>query len=174
MNIKIKPCVGCGFCCLQAKCQAAIRLYGPSGTCKSLIWNDNEKRYFCDLMLLPGKIGEKYKEELYAGEGCCSSLNSWRNDIKNRTPIEVKHHFKSLDKVFQMFLKSFSKQFISGDSIVLTVLDFENEMRKDGLSEEEIINIKKSVIYHISNSRSNKYDSFLGKVNFAHEKKNRD
>ena len=86
-DLKVKPCVGCGFCCITAKCSAGQRLYPSAKTCPALLWSDEKNRYYCDLMSLPGNIGFEYRKELYAGEGCCAGLNSWRNDIKNRTKI---------------------------------------------------------------------------------------
>jgi hypothetical protein len=40
-------------------------------------------RYVCTLMLDPVE-GEKFRRELFAGDGCCAPLNCWRDDVRNR------------------------------------------------------------------------------------------
>jgi hypothetical protein len=74
------PCVGCGFCCRQAKCTHALhhayRLgYGRLGLeedCPFLVFRDG--RHWCGLVLDEAVD----TEDLWIGEGCCSSLNSER------------------------------------------------------------------------------------------------
>jgi len=79
---KIKKCVGCGYCCIKAKCATSERLYPNAKTCPQLHWQRD--RYVCGLMLLPGMEGETHRRELAADEGCSSGLNSWRKDIRRR------------------------------------------------------------------------------------------
>jgi hypothetical protein len=82
----IKPCIGCGFCCVQAMCVAGRYLHpelDDQVVCPELHWNG--QRHVCLLMEQPGIAGERYRQGLYAGEGCCSNLNSWRREpLKNR------------------------------------------------------------------------------------------
>ena len=79
---KFKKCVGCGYCCIKAKCVASERLYPNAKICPQLKWLGD--RYICGLMTLPGSTGEFYRRELAANEGCSSGLNSWRQDIRRR------------------------------------------------------------------------------------------
>lgn len=69
------PCVGCSFCCVKAPCALSVELYKGKEPCPALYWNGT--MYRCGLAPLFG-------EELAIGAGCSSSLNSWRQDIKER------------------------------------------------------------------------------------------
>jgi hypothetical protein len=87
----MKKCVGCGYCCIKAKCAGSQRLYPDAKICPQLHWQGD--RYFCGLMFLPGIEGATYRKELAAGEGCYSGLNSWRKDVcrrdgKEKTPYD--------------------------------------------------------------------------------------
>jgi hypothetical protein len=56
----------------------AIGLHGLDGVrdgCPSLEWDG--ARYRC-------KEAEEFSERLYIGIGCCSPLNSWRQDVHLR------------------------------------------------------------------------------------------
>ena len=79
-GVWVKPCVGCGYCCITANCGAF-----STPECPALIWDQDKQRHFCKLCLLPGKIGKDFRDSLYIGKGCCSNLNTWRNNIINRT-----------------------------------------------------------------------------------------
>jgi len=147
---------------MKAKCGAALRLYSSAEICPALIWNDN--RYICNLMTLPGKIGEGYREELYAGEGCCSGLNSWRFDVKKRE-TQKEETLKNLDPMFQMFLRALGSEMISGDTLFFIVTNFEDQLKLKGISDKEIFDIKKLVIHHIKNNRNKMFDSFIGEFN---------
>jgi hypothetical protein len=160
-GIKVKPCVGCGFCCIKSKCAAGQRLYKSSDICNALIWSEKENRYHCDLMQLPGILGETYREELYAGEGCCAGLNSWRQNVIKRTDVK-EDKINNLDPLFQAFLRSMGREMISGDALFLMISGFESELEKKMIPKNEIDEIKKLIIYHIKNSRNTKFDSFIG------------
>lgn len=84
-GILVSLCVGCGFCCIKGRCGASLEKDPPTPICPSLIWNEKDKRHYCNLCLKPGEKGEFYRKNLYIKAGCCSNLNSWRNDVKNRT-----------------------------------------------------------------------------------------
>lgn len=77
---KLYPCVGCGYCCNQARCAVSFEAedkhykdpfeaLGEPKKCPYLFFS--EGRYWCH-------IADKYKTALAIGEGCCSSLNSTR------------------------------------------------------------------------------------------------
>lgn len=83
-GVQPKPCVGCGFCCNKAPCALASSLgLAKDGKCKELLWASG--RYWCGLMLDAPKVDDRdenwYKRHLCAGEGCCSPLNSIRQEI---------------------------------------------------------------------------------------------
>lgn len=68
-------CRGCGYCCYEATCSLGVNLFGTTHPCPALIW-DGEK-YRC-------KLANDFEDALYIGSGCCSSLNSWRKEVKER------------------------------------------------------------------------------------------
>lgn len=87
----VSPCVGCGYCCITSPCLAGIRYFvSKKGKeikdfikgCPGLKWND--KRYICELTLLPDEKGEEFRKELCIGAGCSSDLNNWRKNVKKR------------------------------------------------------------------------------------------
>ncbi len=160
-ELKVFTCVGCGFCCTKAKCAAGQRLYPSADICPALIWSEKDNRYFCNLMLLPGNIGLEYRKELYVGAGCCSNLNSWRKDIKNRTKIEKKE-ISSLDPLFQKFLHHLGKEFISSDCFYLALYGLQGELISEGNAIEETKNLMKLIQHNFKNSRSKFNEEFMG------------
>ena len=76
-------CVGSGLCCLKAQCVRSVMIHGAQERCPELDWNG--ARYVCKLMQLPDPEGAFYRDDLYAGAGCCMPLfNDWRRDVKFR------------------------------------------------------------------------------------------
>jgi len=75
----MKPdCVGCGYCCLTAPCLVAVLrgvVLKHGVRCPYLYWGGT--RYWC------GLAGTMWWE-LDLEEGCCSSLNTWRKDVRFR------------------------------------------------------------------------------------------
>ena len=162
LDYLIHPCVGCGFCCIKGKCEAGQRLYPSADPCPALIWDKIKNRYLCNLMTLPGNIGLLYRLELYAGEGCCCNLNTWRKDIKNRTSSDIKEELFSLDPLFQKFLHYLSKEFISSDIIYLCLSGLKNELIKDGIKPDQAKKIVNLINHKIKSSRSKMSESFMG------------
>jgi hypothetical protein len=160
-DIKFYKCVGCGFCCIQAKCAAGQRLYPSADVCPALTWSDSDNRYFCDLMTIPGKIGFEYRQELYEGAGCCSNLNSWRNDVKNRSKIK-KEEICSLDPIFQKFLHQLGREFMSSDCFYLALYGLQGELISEGNDIEETKNLMKLIQHNFKNSRSKFNEEFMG------------
>lgn len=78
-----KPCVGCGWCCLHDPCSESHRKYGYTKRCPDLLWDEENTRYICRLMLDPA-YSEKVRESQHEGQGCYAPLNDWRKDVKNR------------------------------------------------------------------------------------------
>jgi len=159
--MKIDECIGCGFCCFKAKCGAAVRLYTSAEVCPALEWNEDRKRYICMLMQLPGNLGEIYRKELYAEEGCCMNLNSWRKDVQKRREIEWKHKGVVIPKIFQMFLASLGREWISQDALYLTVLRFQQDLIKDGYVEAEAKEIGKLIAHYLKSNRPSMVESFM-------------
>lgn len=166
-GIKVKPCVGCGCCCIKARCSTSLRIwpYVKENECPGLIWDNEQNRYICKLAAMTGPKGIEYRAELYIGDGCCMSMNSWRTDIQPRRkcdttePEIVKY---TLDKIFAAFLRSLAGNFISGDVISLTCFGMAHTLEQQGMSKEEIQAIMKEIVYHFSNSRSHFQENFMG------------
>jgi hypothetical protein len=78
-----RRCVGCGYCCIKVPCAQSLHTWGKRD-CPALVWNG--KRYICE------KAGQW--SELYIGEGCCASLNTWRLDVRNRDDLRGKHEYE--------------------------------------------------------------------------------
>ena len=78
----VMECVGCGYCCLKAPCAIGAHFHRikPGDRCPSLRWLEAERRYVCRLPFRD----RKYYDLLGIGEGCSSSLNDWRKDVKER------------------------------------------------------------------------------------------
>jgi len=156
-----KECVGCGYCCVKAPCPIALRIYGNGITkCPELIWNGT--RHICRLCTLPLPLGNEYRKELSVGEGCCSSLNTWRTNIINRIPVEFKPT-NVLTSEFQDFLFALGTQsFISGDAIWLTIWSFKKMLLKRGYNKEEVETIGEQVNFYIKQNKPSFVESLMG------------
>ena len=153
-------CIGCGFCCLQAKCTVAVRLYPAASVCPELIWSDKDNRHNCGLMQLPGPVGIAYREELHAGAGCCSNLNTWRKDVRDRTAKTTEP--LTLDPTFQLFLNVLGKQWIGGDMLALTMLGFIGALVDRGLESSKATDIGNLALAYIENNRTTSMKNFMG------------
>lgn len=125
-DYKPRVCTGCGFCCRKAPCAVAQRVYGPVTQCPGLKWTGSQ--YRCDLMCKPGDIGARYREELYAGAGCCSPLNS---DRRNIPPPASGVPGSPLSKQTQALLRCMARAFMSGDQLWLTIEGASKDLGKD-------------------------------------------
>ena len=158
----MKQCVGCGFCCLKAPCEASVRLYKGAEQCPQLIWTGPVNRYLCGLMTLPEPLGESYRKELYANTGCCSGLNSWRNDVKNRHHNISDPYQNPIPQMLQIFLKCWAREFISSDVIVLVLSSFIEDLKKANYSEKEIELIKPRILHYVKENRQSYIKEFMG------------
>lgn len=68
-------CRGCGFCCHEATCSLGVSLFGTTHPCPALFWNG--EMYRC-------RLADDFGDTLYTGSGCCSPLNSWRKEVRER------------------------------------------------------------------------------------------
>lgn len=73
-------CRGCGYCCHEATCSLGVSLFGSAYPCPALFWNG--EMYQCKV--LSSWHSEDFADRLYIGSGCCSPLNSWRKEVKER------------------------------------------------------------------------------------------
>jgi len=159
-----KPCVGCGYCCHTAPCGVSVRIYGNGiEKCPELIWKDN--RYSCRLMGLPGKQGEHYREELYAGEGCCSGLNDWRQNVKNRgIEIEKESSIPEIPEVMQTLLRRMAGDpfLLTSDNVYLLCSGFKSDLVKEGWTKEASIEFVKNMKHIMYEHRCQVTENFMG------------
>lgn len=89
----VRPCVGCGFCCMRSPCgvwtepvKRAMEEGWKDG-CPELTYKDG--RHWCGAILRMETESAKslLKARLSVGAGCCAGLNSWRREkpILDRT-----------------------------------------------------------------------------------------
>lgn len=77
LDVEPRPCVGCGYCCRQARCILGALVHGPGTDCPSLV--KVEGRWRC--RHVHEAEGEHLKFlylQLHIGAGCCSPLNTDR------------------------------------------------------------------------------------------------
>jgi hypothetical protein len=130
VKAKDAECVGCGYCCRKAPCAVANRVYGNGLTeCPALSWDEDQKRYFCELCLIPTQMGVDFKKELSVGEGCCSPLfNTERENI--RPPEGFKRPV--IDKQLRAMLHCMGKGLgFSGDALWLLIHATAKELGED-------------------------------------------
>jgi hypothetical protein len=159
-EIKTVPCVGCGFCCRKGPCELATQfnIWRPpeNGGCRSLKWDGTKWR--CTLVTLR----PEYAEMLYAGEGCCCSLNTDRRHIP--TPDDVRgvsciNPVTAVDwkKALRSFVRGMAGSFVSGDAVYLAILSMKRDLTPDEF------NIVAEEIAHAYKQNTSKFsDGFIG------------
>jgi len=160
--MQVKQCVGCGFCCMKTPCDASRRLYKGATVCPQLEWSEKNSRYICGLMVIPGQLGQDYRQELHCGAGCCSGLNTWRLDVKQRSPDLNRTALNPLPEIMQIFLRSLAKEFISTDSIYLAICNMQAELQRREYAEEEIQIITKNIEHAFTTNRTSFNEDFMG------------
>lgn len=164
-GVKIKECVGCGYCCITARCCTSLRIwpFTKGNECPGLFWKG--ERYICKLAAMDGPKGAEYRSELFVGAGCCANLNTWRNEIIPRRdcdfeqPKAIKY---TLDKAFVAFLHALSRGFMNSDALFLACFGMAHTLNEQGVSEEEIEAITKEIVYHFSENRPRFQAEFMG------------
>ena len=155
-------CVGCGYCCMKTPCDASRRLYGNIKECPQLLWDEDKSRYICGLMMIAGPVGDGYREELYAGAGCCCGLNSWRKDVKKRSRDATSYGRIPIPPMFQAFLKAYGAEpFIGSDLTSLIMGSFQANLKMLEYSEEDIEYIMRNVVHYITSNKSSKFEGFM-------------
>ncbi len=154
-------CIGCGFCCLQTKCWVGHRVHRGDGPCPSLEWDG--ERHNCKLMQIPGKLGEGYRNELHAGAGCCSGLNSWRNEpLRDRIPVPKQSYSNPIPSIMQKFLQALGSEMISSDKMYFVCSKFKENLIKDGVPEDDAKAITSKAVAYILENRSKFNTEFMG------------
>ena len=158
---RVKECVGCGYCCIKAPCEVELRIYGRGlSTCPELKWDGT--RYLCNLCT-KDILGPEYRKELYIGAGCCSNLNSWRKEVKPRRKEDIpEQKYIAIDPIFQIFLHVLGKEWISGDTLALTMFSFVDELKKLNYEKTHAEQITQSVVHYLKGQRSNFVNEFMG------------
>ena len=132
-------CIGCGYCCLKAKCIAGARLYGVSdNTCEALVFDEKDQRHKCKLVMFGNSLSDHYKNELHIGEGCCSSMNTWRKEpIQNRIPkIYVTPQQTPLHPTLKILLECIGSDFTStSERKVLMLMKFKHQLLHTGMDD---------------------------------------
>ena len=114
-------------------------------------------------MTLSGIIGESYRKELYAGEGCCMNLNTWRIEpLQDRTKKVSTTINNPLPSMMQLFITSLAKEFISSDKMSLILGGFRMRLEKNGYSKEESKNIVNRCIDIFNKQRTSHMKGFMG------------
>lgn len=165
-----RPCVGCGFCCIKAPCELAVGIYGNGITeCPALVWSKEKGRYLCDLVGKGNLVSALNEKRLYIGDGCCCGMNSWRNEVipRREKDMEAAGLPMSLPPIFQLFLAGLGKEWtISGDKLFFVFSNFRALLIKNmGYSHEDATEIANLAIHYTTQSRSGKFDSFMGSSN---------
>ena len=76
-GLMIKPCIGCGYCCLKAPCTVGVTRFNltkMTERCPGLLWSNEDKRYWCQI----------YRFIPTIDCGCSSTLSGWRTNVKER------------------------------------------------------------------------------------------
>lgn len=161
-SLKVSKCVGCGYCCMKTPCDAARRLYKGATECPQLEWSEKNDRYICGLMVIPGLLGQGYRQELYCGAGCCSNLNSWRKDVKQRSRAATEYNRPQIPTMFQAFLKAFAGEpMMGGDKIQLILASFQSNLYSLEYSEDEVQYIMRSVVHYVTSNKSSMFKGFM-------------
>jgi len=146
---------------MKTPCDASRRLYPGVTICPQLLWIID--RYECGLMKIDGLVGEGYRKELYAGAGCCSGLNSWRQDVKPRMTFDARSSEVCIDSVLQAFLKALGSEFVGGDALTLALFRTKSDlMEYQNYTEEEAAMTISRMQYYITENRSSFLKEFMG------------
>jgi hypothetical protein len=117
--------------------------------------------------MLPGQVGERYRQELSIDAGCSSSLfNTWRDDVRERSVAEAQPYdylSNPLPPEFQLFLGVLGKQWISSDVLALTLYTFHVRLRSDlHYTEEEAARYIEYIDRLFNENRKSYVDDFMG------------
>lgn len=127
----IKPCVGCAHCCRTAMCAVGFRVFGSvAGHCPALTYKDG--RYWCDLCRPSSLVAGRYRKELFIGEGCCSPLNS---DRQNIPPPGQDVDRPKIGEDCRLLLRAMAHQWFTSDQLWLTLNEVAQTMGGKWMAE---------------------------------------
>jgi hypothetical protein len=117
--------------------------------------------------MLPGEVGQRYRQELAIDAGCSSPLfNTWREDVKERS-VAVANPYdyisNPLSSEFQLFLAILGKQWVSGDLLELIILEFQYRLHCDyHYTEEEAKRYAERIRNALTENRKSYVKDFMG------------
>lgn len=162
-------CIGCGYCCSKVICPDGVSYHKITDTsmysvCPSLIWDESKQRHMCKLIQMPdGALKERYKVSLAIGAGCCSGMNDWRRQpLRNRTEFNHTDYSNCIPPLMQKFIRSLSRQFISSDTIQLTMHSLKHQLKNDGVPPGDIAKIENDIYRVFTENRSEFIRNFSG------------
>jgi len=157
-------CIGCGYCCRQAPCALAQRIYGGVlEKCPELVYRDG--RWWCRAVEnARGPLKRDYEEGVAIGGGCSSSLfNQDRKRIPTPEEVakrerEARGEVEPLDyhRMFQHVCRMLGDGFmVSGDALSLIAIHLDRTL---GRREAE------AFICAVRENRSKFDDGFMGEI----------
>lgn len=162
-GVPVKDCIGCGYCCRKAPCSMAMRIHGSHITsCPELKWNGT--RWICGAIdRAVGPLADLYRKELAIGEGCCSSLNTFRMRGYPPTPEEVTipDKYEALPSWVQIFMKALANNFINPDALYLSLMAAHAEIA-DKVNENYADFVVKELHRFYCGQRSHDSQEFMG------------
>lgn len=97
--MKVKPCIGCGYCCKKAMCATGVAIGGFHSECPYLVHNG--LIYRCRLVGLGYNIGQ--------GMGCSSTLfNTERDQMKARLE-KISTFIFTMDEFMPVLMETLKK-----------------------------------------------------------------
>ncbi len=167
MQITVKDCIGCGFCCVKTTCMAGLENYDSSRPCKGLVWDDFETRHYCKLCRGDNQPAYFYRKHLHVGAGCCAGLNSWRREpLQDRTKTILDGASGLLQspipEVMQHFLTAMGREMISGDLISMMIMNYKKLLINAGYDEDTANIYSKYTMTYIKQNRSKRTEEFMG------------
>lgn len=98
----MKECIGCGYCCRKAPCVIGATS-AVDGVCSHLHWNGECWR--CDM-------AESHRTSLAIGEGCCSSMNTYRAVKHAPSPEELQNEEALLRQLSIKAVKDYLQKYV--------------------------------------------------------------
>ena len=76
--MRVRACIGCGYCCRKAMCSVGVAYFGRRVDRCPFLHRDDRGVYLC---LLAVNGGDLAHAALGIGTGCCSPMNSTRQEL---------------------------------------------------------------------------------------------
>jgi len=101
-----------------------------AGHCPALVYKDG--RYWCDLCRPTSLVADRYRRELFIGEGCCSPLNSDRQNIPPPGPTAAR---PEIGRDCRLLLRAMAHQWLSGDQLWLILNEAAQVLGREWMAE---------------------------------------